>query len=170
MGLYTWNKPLDPYDYVQLTLNWNKVDYHDHTPGRGTQIPAGGIAPGAIGPLELNFTASQIGSWVSLVPDLATGLVAASGYNVPSARLEGDNDVVRLKGVIENTSGASITNGTTLFTLPSQFAPSIGPVLVCALGASLALLEINPSGAVTLNAAFPNTTLLYLDGLTYTLS
>jgi hypothetical protein len=122
MGLFTWDKLLDPYDYVQLTLNWNKVDYHDHTPGHGVQIPMGGIAPGAVGPLQLSFVTSQIGSWVSLVPNLGSGQTATTGRYTPSARLEGNNDTVRLKGAV--TASSSVTAGTTWFTLPSQFWPT----------------------------------------------
>jgi hypothetical protein len=61
MGLHTWNQPLDPYDFEQLTNNWNIVDYHDHSPGRGVQIPMGGIAAGAVG-------VAQLASNVPVVP------------------------------------------------------------------------------------------------------
>lgn len=175
MGLYTWNKPLDPYDYVQLTLNWNKVDYHDHTPGRGTQIPAGGIAPGAIGPLELNFVTSQIGAWVSLVSDLASSVIAAAGYYTPSARLEGDNDMVRLKGALTNNTGASIAADTTLMTLPSEFCPSTSVMLNGNVNGSAAVVNITSGGVVSLSVALNAISTgfngyVLLDGLTYTLS
>jgi hypothetical protein len=38
MGLFDWNTPNDPYSYGQLSQNWQKVDFHDHTPGRGSQL------------------------------------------------------------------------------------------------------------------------------------
>jgi hypothetical protein len=53
MGLHSWNTPLDPYSYAQLDDNWQMISFHDHTPGRGVQIPQGGIAPGAVGTLQL---------------------------------------------------------------------------------------------------------------------
>lgn len=48
MGLNIWNLLSDPYDHAQLADNFSKLDLHDHTPGRGIQIPTEGIAPGAI--------------------------------------------------------------------------------------------------------------------------
>lgn len=53
MGLSVWDQPLDPYNYQQLAGDFNIIDFHDHTPGRGVQIPFGGIAPGAIGKTQL---------------------------------------------------------------------------------------------------------------------
>jgi hypothetical protein len=75
MGLATWNKPLDPYDYDQLTNNWNIVDYHDHSPGRGVPIPMGGIGTGAVG-------IAQLASNVPIVP---TGGVILWVTNTPPA-------------------------------------------------------------------------------------
>lgn len=170
MGLYTWNKPLDPYDYVQFTDNWNKVDYHDHTPGRGVQIPMGGIAVGAVGPLQLSFTASQIGVWNSLVPNLSAGVIATTSRYTPSVRLEGNNDVVRFKGAITNNSGASIAAGSTLFTLPSGYYPTATVLVGAIQGGVSVLLTINTNGTVTSNTAWASATNLQLDALTYTLS
>lgn len=44
LSLKVWNSSSDPYDSQQLADNWIKVDLHDHTPGRGTQIPTEGLA------------------------------------------------------------------------------------------------------------------------------
>jgi hypothetical protein len=67
MALHTWNQPLDPYDYVQLTNNWNIVDFHDHTPGRGVQIPMGGIAAGAVGPVALASNVPIVPTGASII-------------------------------------------------------------------------------------------------------
>lgn len=48
MGLTAWDLGTDPYDHSQLAANFSAVDMHDHTPGKGLQIPAGGIANNAI--------------------------------------------------------------------------------------------------------------------------
>jgi hypothetical protein len=48
MSLRVWNLEQDPYDHAQLADNWFRVDQHDHTPGRGVQIPTEGIADSAI--------------------------------------------------------------------------------------------------------------------------
>lgn len=54
MGLRVWDQLNDPYDHTQQANNWARVDYHDHTPGRGVQIPSGGIEAGAITPSHLS--------------------------------------------------------------------------------------------------------------------
>lgn len=48
MSLRVWNLEQDQYDHAQLADNWFRVDQHDHTPGRGVQIPTEGIADSAI--------------------------------------------------------------------------------------------------------------------------
>lgn len=48
LGLKVWNLTTDPYNSGQLAENWAKVDEHDHSTGKGKQIPTGGIADGAI--------------------------------------------------------------------------------------------------------------------------
>lgn len=59
MGLATWDQPLDRYDYKQLSNNWQVVDFHDHSPGRGVPISTNGIAPGSITIPLLNGTLAQ---------------------------------------------------------------------------------------------------------------
>jgi hypothetical protein len=54
MGLHVWNQQTDPYDHAQLADNFFRLDYHDHSPGRGTPIPSEGIADGAITPSKLS--------------------------------------------------------------------------------------------------------------------
>lgn len=48
MALNVWDHINDLYDHDQIANNWMKVDFHDHTPGRGVQIPTEGIFDGAI--------------------------------------------------------------------------------------------------------------------------
>lgn len=48
MSLKVWNSSADPYSHEQLADNFLKLDQHDHSQGRGTQIPGAGIQPGAI--------------------------------------------------------------------------------------------------------------------------
>lgn len=48
MSLKVWNASSDPYDHEQLADNFLKLDLHDHSQGRGSQIPGAGIQSGAI--------------------------------------------------------------------------------------------------------------------------
>lgn len=53
MSLRVWDQLGDNYDHTQLADNWSKVDNHDHTTGKGPQIPTAGIKDGAITPNKL---------------------------------------------------------------------------------------------------------------------
>lgn len=59
MGLTSWNQEIDPYNPAQLAANWQTLDFHDHSPGRGTPVAAGGLAPGAV--LSNSIAAGVIG-------------------------------------------------------------------------------------------------------------
>lgn len=47
MGITKWAGS-DYFSYAELAANWDKVDAHDHTSGKGLQIPTAGIANSAI--------------------------------------------------------------------------------------------------------------------------
>lgn len=61
LGLKVWNLSSDPYNSAQLADNWARVDEHDHTNGKGMQIPTAGIADGAI-------TAPKLASSITTTP------------------------------------------------------------------------------------------------------
>lgn len=47
MGITKWGAS-DHFSYSELAANWDLVDAHDHTSGKGVQIPTAGIANSAI--------------------------------------------------------------------------------------------------------------------------
>jgi len=68
MSLTGWNQLTDPYDHTQLFDNFSKIDFHDHSPGRGVLIPTEGIADGAV-------TSAKLASTV--LPQLVSSLPVA---------------------------------------------------------------------------------------------
>lgn len=44
MGLKRWDQPNDVFSYTELSDNFALIDSHDHTTGKGVQIPTAGIA------------------------------------------------------------------------------------------------------------------------------
>lgn len=80
MSLRVWDQLSDPYSHDQLADNWSKVDLHDHTPGRGIQIPTEGIADGAITSTKL--AASNIISTAQVVDGSLLDTDLASPNNV----------------------------------------------------------------------------------------
>lgn len=82
MGLFSWDQLGDNYNYAQLAQNFQTLDYHDHTGGRGTQVPAGGLAPGAV--LSSNIAANQIG-----LQHFALSTIQNLGLNQPGQVSQG---------------------------------------------------------------------------------
>ncbi len=99
LGLRIWNLQTDPYDHSQLADNWAKLDEHDHSSGKGKQIPTGGIADGAI-------TAPKIDP--SALPTLSL-----SDSSVTTAKLAPNSVTTAKIGTGQVTSG-TILDGTIL--------------------------------------------------------
>lgn len=72
MGLRIWTATADRYDHDQAAANFAKIDYHDHTPGRGIQIPTEGIYDGAVNYAKISRASLQT-------------VTVASGISIPSA-------------------------------------------------------------------------------------
>lgn len=68
MGLRIWNLLTDLYDHTQLADNWAKLDYHDHSPGKGVQIPTEGIADGAVTGTKLASSIDPTGAYSTYRP------------------------------------------------------------------------------------------------------
>src|SRR4051794_15034488 len=43
MGLRAWDQGGDPYSHDDLGNNFQALDVHDHTPGRGVQLPSAAL-------------------------------------------------------------------------------------------------------------------------------
>jgi hypothetical protein len=48
MSLKRWNLSGDGFSYTELSDNFNLIDAHDHTTGKGVQVPTAGIANSAV--------------------------------------------------------------------------------------------------------------------------
>lgn len=69
IGLRVWDSTSDVFNHIELRDNWNKLDAHDHTSGKGLQIPAAGIADGAV-------TANKYGASSIANAKIATATIA----------------------------------------------------------------------------------------------
>jgi hypothetical protein len=48
MGLTVWNNLSDYFNHSELQANFEALDEHDHTSGKGVQLPEGSLAPDSI--------------------------------------------------------------------------------------------------------------------------
>jgi hypothetical protein len=90
MGLTSWSSPSDLFDNNELADNWTAVDQHDHTTGKGVQIPTAGIATNAVtsGKLANNaVTTAKIAAGAVTNAQIATGTILASNLGaLPAVR------------------------------------------------------------------------------------
>lgn len=80
LALRVWNLLSDPYDHDQLANNWAKVDLHDHTFGRGVQVPTDGLADGSVTSAKLAPGAAALQA-NSITADKFANLPATRVYN-----------------------------------------------------------------------------------------
>lgn len=123
MALRIWNLLGDLYDHEQLADNLMRLDQHDHTDGRGVQIPTEGIADGAITNAKLSsvLTATPLDASVTaakLAPALASsiGRAAFSAYR---------NSTLSIPG-----SGGDVAFDTEEFDTAGVFDPTTGRVVL----------------------------------------
>lgn len=88
MALRIWLNVTDAYDHGQLADNWSKVDFHDHTPGRGTLIPTEGLADASITQSKLAAdVVTAFSSWKVVKANHSGTVPSGSGigvYTVPT--------------------------------------------------------------------------------------
>lgn len=78
MGLRIWNLLDDRYSHDQLKDNFFKLDLHDHSPGRGTPVPTGGIEDGAVTAAKLAPGANSLQDATVTTSKLADDSVTAN--------------------------------------------------------------------------------------------
>src|SRR3954468_9138473 len=83
MSLRVWNLLTDPFDHDQLADNWAKVDQHDHTPGRGVQIPTEGLFDGSVTYAKISRASLQ--TTTTAIPTTAAGATSTVTVNWPTA-------------------------------------------------------------------------------------
>lgn len=124
-GLVKWDQLTDPYDNAQLANNFTLIDQHDHTSGKGTQIPTGGIADSAI-------TSVKIADGTIVSGDIANSTIANA--KLANSSITIGSTAVSLGGTAATVAGITLTsptistitnNGGTL-TLPTSTDTLVG--------------------------------------------
>src|SRR5205085_663144 len=109
--------------------------------------------------------------WVPL--SLGAGVLGLSGSLTPSARRQ--DGVIRLKGVVLNSTGATINPGVSWATVPAPMSPTVvnGVTLPAIIAPGFVgtpiFVSIANTGALSMGGAIANTNAVCLDGLSYTL-
>lgn len=53
LSLVVWNSPDDPYNSAQLAQNLQRIDEHDHSPGKGRPLSPDALSDGSVGTSKL---------------------------------------------------------------------------------------------------------------------
>lgn len=78
MGLTAWDLGADQYDHAQLATNFSAIDDHDHTTGKGKQIPTAGLQNNSV-------NSSKI------APDSINPTIHIPADSIPQSRLGVDS-------------------------------------------------------------------------------
>lgn len=145
MGLRIWNLLTDLYDHSQLADNWAKLDYHDHSPGKGVQIPTEGIADGAVTGPKLAAALDPSGAYTGArllhrTGGLNAGAVAAATYITRTDHLN--------LSVVPAAAGSS-----AVYLNPALWTAS-GRVVRCLLTGGLFVNAVAPTSTYSF-ALFP---------------
>lgn len=175
LGLKQWNLTADHFDFSELSTNFGKIDTHDHTSGKGLQIPTGGIANGAVTQAKIATDAvgaSQIAGGsitpakLQGAPSLAIGQVPVMGVSgfvagSPNGMLSGTLGTRPAAGfagrqyLATDTGDVWFDNGSTWVFLYATARAEIaaGPSTVSYLNAQWGALTNSVTGAFTLSGS-----------------
>jgi hypothetical protein len=95
MALNVWNLTTDTFNHTELANNLNKIDVHDHTTGKGVQIPTGGIANLAVTTAKIadaNVTVGKIADALKPSAGAAAGTEALRAIGSSGSTVVAGND------------------------------------------------------------------------------
>jgi hypothetical protein len=78
MGLVKWDGLNDKFSHEQLAANFQALDDHDHSDGKGVRIPAGGLAPLSVSAANIQdgaFTPEKLVDGAVTTPKIQNGAV-----------------------------------------------------------------------------------------------
>lgn len=80
MGLTTWPAGSDLFDHTELATNFDDIDEHDHSTGKGLQVPTGGLQDGAVTAIKLAAAVIPVGViWLTATAAAPTGWLLVNG-------------------------------------------------------------------------------------------
>jgi hypothetical protein len=107
MGLILWDGPDDHFNFTELVQNFQALNDHDHTTGKGVPVEAGGLASGAV-------TSAAIATHAVISGKIADGAITA-------AKLASDadetirstvEDLKVIRGTVNTAGSGTIVLGT----------------------------------------------------------
>lgn len=159
MSLVKWTEGSDPYDHVQLAGNFQKIDEHDHTTGKGVRLVGGSLVNEAIGTAQIanaSVTNAKLAGGITS-DKLAAGITGAPGdfkwWWRPNASVALP-DAIRWQICAGQTLGSSaheFEGGGTII-LPNLIGRTVFGMEVSGIGVSGGAAAINTFHSHSVNA------------------
>lgn len=171
MLLKSWNLITDKFNHTELAANWTAIDAHNHTTGKGPQIPSGGIVDLAIttakiadvsittgklalaavtGPTiaagAIDVTKVTVEAWIA--PTLLTTWVNVGGGARTAGYYKDVSGNIWLKGLVSKATAP--TTGESILTLPIGYQPLGTATFSIYTGGGSVRCDITAAGGVTL--------------------
>jgi hypothetical protein len=131
-------------------------------PAASSSVSGGNISNVAV---QVQLQLSNVGAWTAL--SLATN-ITSTGIYVAASRIEGT--VVRLRGQLTNGTGSSDSGTLATIAVGAGRPPGTVNVGAGGIGVVNQAIIITSAGAISANGGVTNSGIVYLDGLTFTLS
>lgn len=139
MALKQWNAGGDFFSYSDLSANWGKVDLHDHTSGKGVQIPAGGLGTGSV--ITSKIAANAVD--VTKIADNAVETAKIKDLNITNAKIAASavtaaklgTDAKIITGSADQTGAnpqtIAVGSWVDITGVTATFTPTVPSILVC---------------------------------------
>lgn len=156
MGLTAWDSTSDLFNHTELANNWDLVDEHDHTSGKGVQVGVGGIANSAV-------TGATIASNAVTAAKIQDGTITAaklSALLADTALASPNNSAYRTLLMAQSPITRDASAGT--YILGTSYGDTGGFLLPALNGTNLAYAPTASQESVSLPS------LIYFDDADYT--
>lgn len=153
MALKTWDQLTDNFSHTDLRGNFVAIDVHDHTAGKGVQIPAGGIANLAIG-------TSQIQD-VSVTNVKLAGAITDSKLSTPNNAIYRSvhDSIAGFQGASSLTTYGFLSNGSFVATGVNTSNNSLRLIRLASADYSMGLTtKLRVRAVLSTNAVAPTST------------
>ncbi|WP_028058384.1 hypothetical protein [Candidatus Solirubrobacter pratensis] len=153
MGLVAWPSPTDQFSSAQLALNMQRIDNHDHSPGKGKPLGADSFADGSVSSFKLAtdaVTTTKLLNGAVTVPKLDSAFATYLGITQGTTVRRGKSMISAEESV--TTGGIGFQLMPTPDRVTSVSLPTDGLISVAFQAMWKAVTPANAMAALFLNS------------------
>lgn len=156
MVLKVWNNLADKFNHTDLAGNWDAIDAHDHTSGKGVPLGTASLQNGSVTHVKLdtnsvdstNISVNAVGSSQLAANSVTTGKITDA--NVTTAKIA-DASITTAKITDANVTYAKLAADTK----PPSWTNLTANLAISLTGSHLAI-RLEPGGLVRLKGTITN--------------